>query len=173
MELQKILLLTAILLISGITDILKNKVYNAVTFPGILMGFVLNFYFLSWSGLLDSLFGFLICAVLFFLLYLWGGFGAGDAKLMMAVGAIAGTRYLFDLIVFSAVTGGIMAQVVIIRNGVFKKTWKNVLRFFLFLIPFLHLKSEPLEKKNSFYIPYAYSISMGIFLYMIFGRLIQ
>lgn len=172
MESQKILLLLTILLISGITDILKKKVYNLVTFPGILMGLVLSFYFQSWSGLLDSFFGFLICSVLFILLYLWGGFGAGDAKLMMAVGAIAGTRNLFDLILFSAVTGGIMAQVVVIKNGVFIKTWKNVLRFFLFLVPFLHLKAEPLEKKNSYYIPYAYSISLGVFLYMIFGPLI-
>jgi prepilin peptidase CpaA len=170
MESQKILLLLAILLISGITDILTKKVYNSVTFPAIIMGLVLGFYYRGGPGLLDSFLGLVICTALFFLLYMWGGFGAGDAKLMMAMGAIIGTGYLFDFILYSAIMGGVMAQVVIIRNRVFFKTWRNVLRFFLFLVPFLHLKPEPLDRKNSFFIPYAYAISLGSFLYMIFGR---
>ncbi len=166
----KILFLIIVLVISGITDILKGKIYNFVTFPGIVMGIAINWYYNSYSGLILSLSGLLISSVIFIILFMWGGFGAGDVKLMMAVGAIAGYKIIFDLILYSAVAGGIMANVVIIKNRCFLRTWTNVLRFFLFLIPGYKLKPEPLKKKNSIVLPYGYAISIGSLVYLYFNK---
>lgn len=167
MEEQKILLLLIILLISGITDMLKGKIYNWITFPGIVMGFALSYYYNGWSGLISSLAAFIITAVIFIVLYVLGGFGAGDVKLMMAIASIVGLRFIFPLIFYSVIAGGIMANIVIIKHKQFIKSWRNALRFFLFLIPKVRLKSEPLDKKNSITIPYGYAISIGSLIYFL------
>ena len=166
----KILLLLLIVVVSGITDLLNRKIYNCITFPGVVMGVALNCHIHGFNGLITSLLGFIICAVIFIILFIWGGFGAGDVKLMMAIGAIAGHKLIFDLILYSAIAGGIMANIVIIKNKKFIQTWKNVLRFFLFLVPKYHLISEPLEKKNSILIPYGYAISMGTIVYILINH---
>jgi len=168
MEEQKIIILLIILTISGITDILKGKIYNIITFPGIIMGIALGYYYNGVTGLLTSFGGFGVAGLIFIVLYIWGGFGAGDVKLMMAIGAIVGIKFIFDFIFYSAIAGGIIANIVIIKNKRFVQSWKNVLRFFLFLIPKWHLKSVPLRKENSISIPFGYAISIGSLLYILF-----
>ena len=168
MNQYQILLLVIILLISGITDILYARIYNYITFPGIVMGLALSYHYNGTQGLIASGVGLLLCTGIFMFLYIWGGIGAGDAKLMMAIGAIAGYRLIFGFILYSAIAGGIMANVAIIKNKVFKKTWQHVGRFFLFLVPKYHLKSEPLKKTDSFFIPYGYAISIGSMVYLYF-----
>ncbi|MBU1076459.1 MAG: A24 family peptidase [Spirochaetes bacterium] len=155
------------LTISGITDILKRKIYNVVTFPVMVMGFALNFYLGGLNALISSLAGFGICTILFFMVYAWGGFGAGDAKLMMALGAIVGLELVFNFILYSVLAGGLMANIVIIKKRRFIKTWKRVLRFFLFMIPKYRLKSESLSKDESIAIPYGYAVSLGSLTYCI------
>ena len=164
----QILFLVIILLICGITDILSGKIYNFITFPGIVMGLALNYHYHGTQGLIMSFLGLLISTVIFMILYIWGGFGAGDVKLMMVIGAIVGYKLIFDFILYSAIAGGIMANIVIIKNRQFLQTWKHVLRFFLFFIPGYHLKSEPLKKKHSFVIPYGCAISIGSLIYLYF-----
>ncbi|MDD5067781.1 MAG: A24 family peptidase [bacterium] len=164
MEPGKIILLMIVLLVSGITDLLRKKVYNIVTFPGIIMGLLLGLYYNGPYGLLDSGLGFILASFIFLALYIWAGFGAGDVKLMMAVGSIVGMKLIFDFILYSAIMGGVMAVIVMIRNRVFLPSMKNVLRFFLFLIPKMRLVPEPLTPGDSFTVPYAYAISMGSLL---------
>ncbi len=166
MNQYQILLLVTILLISGITDILFGKIYNFITFPAIVLGLAMSFQFQGTPGLIGSFIGLVICTAIFMVLYAWGGFGAGDAKLMMAIGAIVGYELIWDFILYSAIAGGIMANVVIIKNKRFLQTWKHVLRFFLFLIPKYKFKSEPLKKEDSLVIPYGYAISMGSLVFL-------
>lgn len=167
MEIKKIILIVIIMLICGITDLLKGKIYNFVTFPGILMGFALNYHFNGWTGLISSAGAFGICFLIFIILYITGGFGAGDVKLIMALGSIVGLKLIFPILLYIVFTGGIMANVVMIKHKQFIKSWKHALRFFLFLIPRIHLKSEPLKKENSIVIPYGYAISLGTLIYFL------
>jgi len=157
----QLIFLFVLIVICSLTDILCGKIYNFITFPMIISGFCLNFYLYGYKGLLFAFCGFIIAGGIFIVLYLWGGFGAGDVKLMMAIGAIIGVNYIFDIILYSSIAGGIISIIVIIYKKQFITTLKNIFHFFVFLIPKYHLKSVPLKKENSFSIPYGFAIGIG------------
>ena len=84
------------------TDVKTRKIKNVVTFPLMGIGLVYN---VATKGLLEgglfSLKGLLFCGILSLILYLVNGFGMGDVKLLMAIGAIRGFRLGLDVLVFS------------------------------------------------------------------------
>jgi prepilin peptidase CpaA len=58
--------------------------------------------------------------------YIAGGMGAGDVKLMMAVGCLAGLSHVPYLLVLTALSGGAMAVVVALYRGRLQQTLMNV-----------------------------------------------
>jgi prepilin peptidase CpaA len=86
-----VLLLT---LACAVTDIRRGKIYNKLTYPSAALGLGLSFVLappdtlLSAAGLLGALIG-------YGLLWRIGGMGAGDVKLMAAVGALKGLPFVF------------------------------------------------------------------------------
>jgi prepilin peptidase CpaA len=81
---------------------------------------------LGWPGLRDGLTASLAAGGLFFLLFLLGGMGAGDVKLMAAVTAWAGTANVINLVFAAAVAGGIMAVFTMIYRKRIFSTFSNI-----------------------------------------------
>jgi len=54
--------------------------------------------------------------------------GAGDVKLMGAVGAVVGPDLAFRAFLYSAVTGGVFALVVALKRGVLASTLQDASR---------------------------------------------
>jgi len=79
-----------VLLVCGITDVFRQRIYNLVTYPAIIMGITLNTVGSGWKGLRFSLIGFAVGFLLFLIFFLLGGLGGGDVKLMGAIGALQG-----------------------------------------------------------------------------------
>ena len=75
------------------TDIRTGKIPNALTYPLWVFGWVYALLAAGRSGLVDSFSGFFLAFIPCFFLYLAGGFGGGDVKLMAAVGALMGWRF--------------------------------------------------------------------------------
>jgi prepilin peptidase CpaA len=79
------------------TDLRYGKIYNKLTYPAAVVGIALSFFqshpdqYQSAAGLAGSL-------LLYGLLRKFSGMGAGDVKLMAAVGAIKG----FPFVIFSS-----------------------------------------------------------------------
>lgn len=65
----------------------------------------------------DGLAGAGLAAVIYGALFLLRAVGAGDAKLMIALGAVAGPLPWLTIFAFSAIAGGLHAIVLVIRNG--------------------------------------------------------
>src|SRR2546427_11878372 len=63
----------------------------------------------GWPGLTDGLRASLIAGGGLFVLFLLGGMGAGDVKLMAAVAAWDGSERVSDLLFVTAVAGGVVA----------------------------------------------------------------
>ncbi|RME75146.1 MAG: prepilin peptidase, partial [Planctomycetota bacterium] len=117
-------LLFLILILSAYTDLSYGKLYNWYTIPGILLGILCNLLqghllFHSWWNplVIQSLIGFGVGFLLFFFLFLSGGFGAGDMKLAGAIGAIMGWYFLLNALVYISLIGAIMAMAVLIWHG--------------------------------------------------------
>ena len=113
-------------LIGATTDVKSRRIPNVLTGPAFLLGLSLHFALDGWHGLWTSFLAGLICGAVFLVFYLAGGMGAGDVKLIAAVGCIAGLPYIAYLLVLTALCGGAMAVALALMRGRLKETLFNV-----------------------------------------------
>jgi len=82
---------TITLVVAAVIDGLKLKVPNWITFPMIISGWIYCVAFspdAGWQGLIYSLAGTIVGLALLLPAYAIGGMGAGDVKLLAAIGAL-------------------------------------------------------------------------------------
>jgi prepilin peptidase CpaA len=137
-------LLLLVVVIAGIYDAKYRRIPNWLTLSGLVLGLGLHTYVEGLPGLLLSLKGFGLATVIYFTLYLLRGMGAGDVKLMAAVGSILGPLPWFILFLATSIAGAIVAVVLSVGYGRFRSTLYNVLKIvgelFRFRAPY---KSHP------------------------------
>jgi prepilin peptidase CpaA len=95
---------------------------NWVTLPGVVLGIVLSFWTL---GVWSSLEGLGLALAIYGSLFLLRALGAGDVKLMAAVGAVVGPGPWLRIFLLTALCGGIAALVLILVRGRFRHTLWN------------------------------------------------
>jgi prepilin peptidase CpaA len=117
---------TACALVGSVFDVKSRRIPNFVTMPAFLFGLALHLALGGWRQLLSSLAAGLICAAVFLVFYIAGGMGAGDVKLILAVGCIAGLSHVAYLLVLTALSGGVMAIVWAVARGQLQQTIMNV-----------------------------------------------
>ena len=111
-----VLLIAAVLAIAVVTDVRRRKVYNALTFPAMAIGFAANGVDGGLNGLLLSLTGLFLGAVLFALPVAFLGRGAGDLKLIASIGAIGGPVFVFWSALLAGVAGAVFAISVLLAR---------------------------------------------------------
>jgi prepilin peptidase CpaA len=157
-------------LIGSVFDVKGRRIPNFVTFPSILLGLAMHLALGGWKQLLLSLAAGLICGIAFLVFYIAGGMGAGDVKLMAAVGCIAGMPHVAYLLSFTALSGGAMAIILALSRGRLQQTILNV-----GLIAAHHshhgLQAHPdlnLTNEDALRLPYALAIAGGGLLTLYF-----
>lgn len=113
-------------LAGSVFDVKSRRIPNFITFPSMLLGLALHLALGGWQQLLTSLAAGLICGIVFLIFYIAGGMGAGDVKLMAAVGFIAGLPHVAYLLVLTALAGGVMAVALAVYRGRLQQTIMNV-----------------------------------------------
>lgn len=121
-------LLFAALALCVATDVRRRKVPNAVTFPGIALGVLLGALTAGWAGALDSLYGLLLALAIPLPLFARGALGAGDVKLLGMVGAFVGRELALRVILYAALTGGLIAVLVLLSRRKLIGTLANLAR---------------------------------------------
>ncbi len=162
MELIPIYFLLAVLLAATIYDIRYQKIPNLLTFTS--MGVSLSYYFYSngMSGFLFSLEGIFLGIAVMMLPYVMGGMGAGDAKLMGAVGGVLGPKGVFVAFLFTGLVGGLYAVILLIHSGnlvVSLRRYYLILRTFLVSRKFTYF--PPTDEVKKLRLRYGISISLG------------
>jgi prepilin peptidase CpaA len=117
-----IVVLTAAL-IAAVTDIWKFKVYNALTLPLLAAGLL---YHGIRFEIADSLIGILFGFAALVPLYIIGGMGAGDVKLMAAVGAWLGWPLTFYVFIASSLAAGAYAVMLMVATHKVGETMVNL-----------------------------------------------
>jgi prepilin peptidase CpaA len=117
---------TACALAGSVFDVKSRRVPNIVTFPCFLLGLVLHLALGGWKQMLLSVAAGTICGLIFLVFYLAGGMGAGDVKLIMAVGCIAGLSHIVYILSLTAIAGGVMALGLALMRGRLQETFLNV-----------------------------------------------
>ena len=96
--------LEVLVIVAAIWDIRTRRIPNWLTLSGVVLGVALNTFLFEFSGLWFSLKRLGVAFGVYFVLYLLRAMGAGDVKLMAAVGAAAGAgNWLGILVLTSAV----------------------------------------------------------------------
>ncbi len=104
-------------LAASVTDLWKFKVYNVLTLPTLLLGLIVSSILGGWSGLGSSLLGAGLGFGLLVVFFAVGGVGAGDVKLLAAVGAWLGPYLTYQVFIASALFGGLYALVLVFSRG--------------------------------------------------------
>lgn len=96
-------------------DLKYRKIPNPLTFMAMVFGILPRLVWDTghWS---EAIFGIIVEFIALFPFFALGGIGAGDVKLMMAVGAMWGPRLLIWVILLSDVAGGILPILKMIRE---------------------------------------------------------
>lgn len=104
--------------VAAISDVRWRKIPNALTLPMFGLGWIYQGVFHGLPGLGDGLLGFLIGFGILFVLWMVGGGGGGDVKLMGALSVWLGYRMTLSVMIVSTtvvvlVTGGVVLWSVI------------------------------------------------------------
>ena len=107
-----------LLLVAVYTDFRWGKIRNWTTLPAVVLGLGLNAAFHGWPGLTLAGEGLGLAIGIALVFSVFGKVvGAGDMKLLMAVGAIVGPKILIWALVYGVLTGGVAALGVALVQG--------------------------------------------------------
>ena len=98
-------------------DLKTNKIPNAITLTSVLIGILVNSYLGGLVGLGHSLAGTFVGIFLLIIPFALGGIGAGDVKLLAAVGALNGAQFVLFTFLYGAIAGGLIALGIVIVRG--------------------------------------------------------
>ena len=164
------LFLTGALLIASIKDIISYRIPNWITIPTAVMGIIYHAISRGFEGVLFSLEGVGVGFALMILFYLTGGSGAGDVKLMAAVGAFLGPKGVFIAWLCTSFVSGIYALILLASKGHLIETFKRygkTLKTFLYTKQFIYI--PPSEREKQFKICYGLATAIGSVFYLVSG----
>ena len=164
-----IILLTSILIVAAIIDIRIQKIPNFITFPTMVLGLIYCSITTGLNGLLFSIQGLALGIAIFIIPYLMGGMGAGDAKLMGAIGAIIGPKGVLLASLFTAIVGGIYALMILILNHKYSKSFiaRNAMTLKTLALTGQFIPISADESERKFKLCYGVAIAIGTFFYLI------
>lgn len=116
----------ALTLSAALLDWRSRRIPNWLTVPGLLIGVGTHSMLTGWHGTLFALEGAVLALVLLIPLVLLRALGAGDWKLMGAVGAFLGPILFLFVLLGSIFASGIMAVVQVLRVGRVMETLRNM-----------------------------------------------
>jgi prepilin peptidase CpaA len=111
---------------AGWIDWRSRRIPNWLTVPGLFVAIALHASITGWRGVLMSLEGVGLALVILLPLVLMRALGAGDWKLMGAVGAFLGPWMFLFVLLASVFVSGLMAMVLMIQTKRVKQTLSNL-----------------------------------------------
>ncbi|MEH6626069.1 MAG: A24 family peptidase [Motiliproteus sp.] len=96
-----IFFLLLLVVMAALIDLAQCRIPNTLVIWGLLLAFAVRYHYLGISGLLQGLGGMCVGFFVFLPLYIMGGLGAGDVKLMATIGSFLDPIQALMAVVFS------------------------------------------------------------------------
>ena len=119
----------AALLVAGVacvSDLRTRRIPNVLTFGAAAAAVIFHVWTSGLDGGLASLGGLVVGAALMFVLYTLGGMGAGDVKLLAALGAWLGPTDAVWMVLYTGIAGGVIALIVAAAHGYLGQAYRNI-----------------------------------------------
>jgi len=112
--------------IAGLYDLRYRRVPNWLVLGGLAAGLGLNTWVNGFGGLGTSLKGAGLALLVYLPLYLIRAMGAGDVKLMAAIGSIVGPANWFGVFIVTGILGGVVGLTAVVLKGRLNRTARNL-----------------------------------------------
>ena len=155
---------------AAVLDVQHHRIPNWLTYPGIIMGVLLRSVFFGWKGLSSAVAGCLLAGGIVFVFYAVRAMGAGDVKLLAAIGSLVGPSHVIVVLLATAICGGMLAIGYAIYSRRMGATLKNVGSVLQFHTA-SGLQTHPeinLDNPSALRMPYGLAIAAGT-LYSFLG----
>lgn len=140
--------------IGGISDWRTRKIPNWLTFGTFFLSLIYSISLLKFSAVGNCLLGFFVGLLILIIPYLMGGMGAGDVKLLAALGSIVGYKDIVIIFFYTAISGLVIGVLwLLLRPGHLK-----------FLITTGQV-FPVVDKKEK--VPYGLAIMSGTIIYIV------
>ncbi|CAN5878349.1 A24 family peptidase [soil metagenome] len=163
-------LVTAFMVEGAIIDGWKQRVPNWLTYNLAFAGLAYCTWSGGWTGLLFSLQGIAVAMSVLLVLYCVGMMGAGDVKLMGAVGAWIGPELAFGALLCGILVGGVIGSLQILVSKDWRKNLSSLFKIsretFTYLTNPAKLRELAEERKPKIkLLPYGVPLTIGSIAY--------
>ena len=151
-------------------DLRVRRIPNWLNLSGVILGLGLNTYFESFHGTLHALGGLSVALCVYLPLYALKGMGAGDVKLMAAIGAMTGAGNWFYIFIGTALIGGLASVALVLLR---KKTGQTISNLSVIITqlakgkaPSKEDSSLSIHNEKSLKMPHGAMIAAGVCLFL-------
>ena len=165
------ILLLCIVVSAGVSDLRTRRIPNWLVLLGLALGFGLNSFLYGSAGFYSAAKGMGLAMAIYFPLFALRAMGAGDAKLMAAVGSIVGPGNWLAIFFFSAVLGGILGLAVVVARKRLSSTLFNVLYILRELAslrpPYINRQDLTAGHETAISMPHGAVITLAAMLFLV------
>lgn len=161
-------------------DFKERRIPNQLVFAGMIAGLVIAMASGGIKGLAWSALGILAGIAILFVPFAVGGIGAGDVKLLGAIGAILGAKGALFSMLYGAVAGGLISVIILAMHGRLKHVLVSILVWIAGFIGYVspgsagrnpsrakHKESFAYLPTSGLSIPYSVAIAIGLIIAVI------
>jgi prepilin peptidase CpaA len=145
-------------------DVRTRRIPNVLSLGSALAAVMFHAVGWGWGGLGAALAGWVVGAAMFFPFFALRGMGAGDVKLIAALGAWLGPATGFWLVIYTLIAGGVIAVALTLPTGYLPTAVSNIAGLFRYW-SVAGLKPHPeltLASAAGPRLPYAVPILAGV-----------
>ena len=145
------------------TDLHSRRIPNWLTFGATAAAIAFQYASAGPGGVQHAMSGWILGLLLFMPMFVLGGMGAGDVKLLAALGAWLGPSDAFYLALNASLAGGLIAVPLALRRRYLGTAFKNIgsLIKFWWMCGVRPLRSVSLESQSSPRLAYAVPMFLG------------
>jgi len=154
----------ATVLVACIYDVSASRIPNVLTFTTATLAILFHAFTPDGAGLGPAMLGVAVGLAVFFPLFALGAMGAGDVKLMAAIGGWIGVTSILYVALYASVAGGVLALIVALRQQYLRQALRNVrmLATYWWVEGVKPLPALTIESAHSLRLPYALAIAAGL-----------
>jgi prepilin peptidase CpaA len=152
--------------IAGFTDWRSRRIPNWLSISGLALGILVNSLTRGWVGAKDSLLGAGLGLVLLLPFVMMRSLGAGDWKLVGALGAFLGPSPLITVLFATVFIAGLMALILVIWKRRMGQTLRNIAHMLAAVFSF-HLPGPEvsLDNPEALKVPFGVAAAIAVVLF--------
>ena len=116
----------AVGVVAAAWDLKSRRIPNVLTFGSAVLAILVHAYLSGISGVGWAVAGWFVGAAFFLPIFALGGMGAGDVKLLAALGAWLGPGPVAWVALFSLIAGGVLGLIVAVAYGYLTQAFANI-----------------------------------------------